>query len=118
MDLIGLGQRRKPLRNSVQKPLSFARGIAFSFFQRLPIMKHLPHILDIEVAKYVWMAADDLILDPGDHVRHPENAFFGRDLRLEHDLQQQISQFLLQRIQIALVEGTQHFVGFLQEMLA
>ena len=70
------------------------------------------------VAEDVGMAADDLVVDPADDIRHAEAARFGGDLRLQHDLQQQIAQLLLQRGQVVGVERVQRLVGFLQQVRA
>ena len=59
-----------------------------------------------------------MVVDVLQHVAHAEATILAGDLRVQHDLQQQVAQLLGQRRRIALLDGLQHLPGLLDEEAA
>ena len=70
-------------------------ALLLTAFDRLPVLLDLLHGRALLIAKDVRVAADDLGRNVGDDVAQRERAPFGRNLRLENDLQQQVAQLFL-----------------------
>jgi hypothetical protein len=60
------------------------------------------------------MPAHELRVDGIDRIRDGETPAVGRDLRKKHRLEEKVSEFGAQRIQIAPIDGLEHLVGFLE----
>ncbi len=65
------------------------------------------------VAEHVRMTADQLLGDRLHHVAERERALLLGHAGVEHDLQQQVAQFVLQVVEVAAADRVGHLVGFL-----
>ena len=63
------------------------------------------------VGEHVRVPAHHLVGDRGDNVVEAEGALLGRHLGVEHDLQQQVAQFVLQPVQVVAVDRVGDLVG-------
>ena len=70
----------------------------------------------IAIAEHMRMPADQFAVDRLQRIRDIEAAVFGRHLREEHRLQQQIAQFFRQPLPIPRVDRVHHFVGFFEQV--
>ena len=59
------------------------------------------------------MAADHLGGDGLDHIAEIEQSGFFRHAGVKHDLEQEIAQFVRQRLVIAILDAGRDFIGFL-----
>ena len=59
-----------------------------------PVGQDLAGPLDPDVPEDMGMPPDELVHEPGDHVLDGERPGLARHLRVEHHLEQQVSQFL------------------------
>ena len=64
------------------------------------------------VAEHVRMTADHLVANGVGDVVESEGALLLRHPRVEHDLQQQVAEFVFQIVKIAALYGVGDFVGF------
>ena len=62
------------------------------------------------------MAADHLVADRGNHVAECEAALFFRHPRVEDHLQQQVAEFILQRMQVIAIDGIDDFIRLLDRV--
>lgn len=115
-------------RNTVQEPLAVVlrveatREAGLSLLDLLLRLDLLPHALGhagaagLLVAKNVRMAADHLGGDGLDNVREGEFAGFLRYLGMVDDLQQEVTEFVAQIVEIAARDGIRHLVGLLDRI--
>ena len=82
----------------------------------LPGDRLRPGVVDARVAEHVRMAALHLVADRVDHVVEHEGALLARHLRMEHDLKQQIAQFVAQRRQVVALDRIRNFVRLLDRV--
>ena len=68
-------------------------------------------IFDGGIAEHVRMAAHHLVADRSDDVGEGERALLLRHARMEHHLQQQVAQLVLQVAQVAAVDRIGDLVG-------
>ncbi|MNE40600.1 hypothetical protein D3C80_1346300 [compost metagenome] len=64
------------------------------------------------------MTENQLVIQSLDDIKDTEGAELFFNLGVKHNLQQQIAKLLLHVIRIILIKGLQHFVGFLNQILA
>jgi len=62
------------------------------------------------------MAPDQFGTDPLQHLAHEEVLILSRDLGMQTDLQQEITQFLAEVLAIPLVQGFQDLISLLQQV--
>ena len=70
-------------------------------FELIPVDFHVLIVSYVYAAPDVWVTVNDLGVDGGDDVGHAEAAVIDRDLAVQDDLQQQITQLFAERRQIA-----------------
>src|SRR5206468_3170015 len=75
-----------------QPRVAVALLLALRPLERLPVLEHLAARGRGVVAEDVRMAPHHLGRDALDHLRHVEEALFGRDLRMEDDLEEEVAQ--------------------------
>ena len=68
------------------------------------------------VSENVRVAADQLTVQPGDHIRNGEVTRLARHLRIKEHLQQQIAQLLAKVGPIPPLDGVEDLVAFLQRI--
>ena len=61
---------------------------------------------------------NELLHNSGTDIPKVEHAQFLLDLRMEHHLQKEVSEFLTQRVHVLPVDGIQHLVCFFQKIAA
>ncbi len=93
----------------------FSVGEPLRAFDRLPVGEHLLRAAHLHITEHVRMASDELVHDAGDHVGQTEAPFFGRDLRQQRDLQQQVAQLLGHFPGIVRVQRVEQLVSFFQD---
>ena len=108
------GQRKG---NAVQQAFLFVALASFFFLKLLPIGKHAVYASHLEVAKYVRMPPNDLPVDISNNIVDGELPLFTGDLRIEHDLQEKVSEFLAHALEVIQVHGRDRFIGFLKQVL-
>ena len=62
------------------------------------------------------MAAGHLVGEAIEDVGHRELSGLAGDLAVEHDLEQQVAELLDEVVDVVLVDGVQHLVGFLDQV--
>jgi hypothetical protein len=83
---------------------------------RLPGCGLAGDILAFGVAEDVRMAGDHLVGQRGGHVVEVEGALLLGHAGVEHDLEEEVAQFLAQRAKIAAGNRVGHLVGFLDRV--
>ena len=68
------------------------------------------------VTEHVGVAVDEFSANAVRHIVQVEAAGVVLDVGVEHHLEQNISQFLLQMFRGALVNGLRHLIGLLQKV--
>ena len=94
------------------------RGGALVGLDPLPLAVHVRRRPCLRVAEHVRMAAHDLGRDGRLHVGEVEYAGLRRELRVEHDLQQQVAELLGEVGRRAGIERVVDLVRLLEQMLA
>ena len=94
--------------------MRFAVFLAFLSFNLLPVLHHVIHRVNLDIAENMRVPPDKLSADTLKHIGHVEIAFFGGDLRMQDNLQQQVSKLFLQLHHIFMVQRFQHFISFLE----
>ena len=64
----------------------------------LPVGDHFVRAGDTDVAEHVRMTAHELVVDAARDVGDGERAGFGREHRLDHDLEQEVAELVLERV--------------------
>ena len=72
--------------------------------------------LALRIGKHMGVTPDQLLRDGLDHVAEIEGALFLRHAGVEHDLQQQVAQFLAQIRKIVARDGVGDLVGFFERV--
>src|SRR5207302_3442585 len=86
----------------------------FGGLDRLPVAEHLLGAVRFHIAKHVGMAAHDLGAQGAVDVDQVEAAFFGRQLRMQDDLQEQVSELLRQVCGTSALDGIYRLVCLLE----
>ena len=84
----------------------------------LPVRPDLVHVLDAEFAEDVRMPADQLVSDAAGDFLEIKRAAFPGQLAVEHDLQEQIAQFLFQFVVVPGFDGVEQLIDLLDRMPA
>ena len=84
----------------------------------VPNLEHLVGAFDIHIAKHVRMAPDELGVDIARHVDQRKLAGVRRDLRMQHDLHEHISQLLAKVRRVVGLDAIERLVGLLDHVLA
>jgi hypothetical protein len=79
---------------------------------------HFTDAADLLVAKHVWVAAHELIADGAHDVVGPKPALRARELRLEHDLQEQVPELFAQLLRRTVIDGIHDLVCLLDHVRA
>src|SRR5438445_13629761 len=92
--------------NSVQGGGSRVAGaVLLSLLDLLPIGPDLVHVLDLEIAKNMRVAANQFIGNvAGDFIKIERATLFGQ-LTVENDLEKQVAQFLGHLVIVASLDG-------------
>lgn len=90
-----------------------ALGGTLGTLDRFPVRVHVVGAVDLHLREHVRVAALHLVADRTGHVGKAERTLLTGHLRMEHNLQQQIAQLVLQVDQITAVDRVGYFVGFL-----
>ncbi len=115
----GSQQGRQMLRDAVQGGRPRVPGpVLLGPLDLLPVRPDLVHVLDLEVAEHVRMPADQLVGDVAGDLLEVKSAAFPGQLAVEHDLQEQIAQFLLQFVVVPGFDGVQQLIDLLDRVPA
>ena len=116
-DLGGAHQRGILARNGAQ--LIHQRiALLFLGLDHLPIGEDLCTVLYADVTEHVRMTMYHLCRNVVNDLTHCKAIALRLDLCMENDLEQQISQLLLQKGGILVVDRLDHLVGFLDQLRA
>ena len=72
--------------------------------------------MDGHIAKYMGVAVDQLFADAVRNVVQGEGSRVLLNGGVEHHLEKHVAQFLLEAVQIVVVDGLHRLIGFLQEI--
>lgn len=112
---VGLDHRRERARNTAQRA---APAVLLAEFQRLPVLLDLVGRVGVNVAVDVRVAVDQLVAQRVGHVAEIERALFLAQFRIEHHVQQQVAQLLLDALHIVVGDGIGQFVSLLDGVAA
>src|SRR4029434_4115990 len=82
----------------------------------LPLRKSLGGVGYLAAREHVRVPADHLLVEPGEEIGHGELPRLARELGVEHHLEQEIAQLLLDVVARPPVEGLQGLVRLLDEI--
>src|SRR6185312_9391468 len=82
----------------------------------LPVHEDLGGVPHLHVAEHVRVPPDELVHESRRHVVHVPHARIGGDLRVEDDLQQDVAEFVADRVPVAGVDGGDDFVRLLEQV--
>ena len=110
------GQRRQAERHAVQRAGALSLGCALGALVLFPGQRLRRGIFDPGVGKHVRMTTLELVGDRrGDGVEIEQAAFLG-DARLEHDLEQHVTQFVAHGLGFAAGDRIRQFVRLLDRV--
>ncbi|RMQ54470.1 hypothetical protein ALQ01_05585 [Pseudomonas savastanoi pv. glycinea] len=123
----GTTQRRQGHRHVIEQRQLLGRARLFGTLLGLDLVPTLVDLLvgqarrfcrRVQLAgrKHVRMATQQLAGNTVDDVVEFKPAFLFGQLRIEDHLKQQVTQLTLQMVEVALLDGIGHFVGFFQRM--
>ena len=123
----GLQQRRKPARNTIERRAWRLRLLCP--LDGVPVAQHLGGV-DIRglqgrldriagshrrlISEYVRVAADQLAVQPGDHIRDGEVPGLARHLGIEQHLQQKIAQLLAKIGPMPPLDGVEDLIALFE----
>ena len=109
-------------RDAGEGARSFLSRALACLLRALLALDALPQVLDglggetARFPEHMRMAADKLLGDRLDHVAEIEGALLLRHAGVEHDLQQEVAQFVAQIVEIAAGDGVGDLVGLLDRV--
>ncbi len=119
LEFLRLDQGWQGWRQTVQHALMpIAVLLALPGLDFFPIRKHIPHTIHAHLAKHMRMPAHNLVINALQHARHAKLSRFGRDLGIQHNLQQQVTKLFAHFLRVLLIQRRQRFIAFFQQMLA
>ncbi len=99
-------------RDAIEHAVAFLLGV----LRLLPKRRHVGSGRRRRVAEHVRMPPDELVGEPLDHRHDVEAAFVGRDLRVEHDLQQHVTELFDDRVVVAAVDRLEQLVRLFERV--
>ncbi len=90
--------------------------LAFLLLQRLPLHAYGLGVLHLRLAEDVGMARHELGVDAARHGREVESGLLTAQLREEDDLEEEVSELALERLEVALGEGLEDLVALLEKV--
>ncbi len=112
-DALGAGQGGKAARHAAQDaPLALLFGLDL-----LPIAQHFVGVLRVEIPEHMRMAMDKLFHDARDHVVNREGAFTTPELRLEHDLEEEIPKLFADGRAVSRIDRVDDLTGLFERVL-
>src|SRR5579883_26183 len=112
-------QRRRGRWHAVQHALLMnilARLCSLLALNRLPVLQHLPGITDLNAAKNMRVAADQLGIDMFIHVADGKIAVLARNLGMQIDLEHKIAQFIGQFFHIIPLKSLHYLIRFFNDV--
>ncbi len=82
----------------------------------MPIFQHLGSVFGARISENVRVTPDHFFVHFTDHVADGEAAFFCRDLRVKHDLEQKIAHLFGEFVVVAALERVQNFIGLFNQI--
>src|SRR5258705_3560164 len=89
---------------------------AFLSLDLLPVSQHFRRIFGPLLSKNVRMPPHHLLVHLANHIGHGESPFLRGNLRVKHNLQQQIAHLVGEFRVIAALHGVQDFVGLFNQV--
>ncbi len=117
-DLAREEEGRQLRRQVLEEPLGGGAVFLFGGLDGIPLLQHGVGVGQIDVAKNMRMAANELVVDFTGHVVEIELAGLGGHLRVHDDVKEQIAQFLAHVGEIVAVNGVEQFGHFLDQAVA
>jgi len=108
-----LDQRRQRAGNAAQRT---ALAVLFAELECLPILLHLVGRIGMNVAVNVRMAVYQFVAQGVSHIRIVERPGFLTQLGVEHHMQQQVAQLLLDPLHIVVGDGIGQFIRLLDRI--
>src|SRR5262249_41460460 len=124
-DLVGLHQCGHFRRNIIQQQrpalrlLLAARAPLLPFLlslKGLPILENGMRVFSLHVAEDMWVTGNELVAEGIENIVDGKMPGFLSHLRIEKDLQQQVTQLAGRLRPIAIVDSLQDFVGFFKRI--
>src|SRR6185503_11621752 len=113
---LGREERGQVLRNARRDARSLPGRIALLALDALPLREEVA--LDLGALEHVWMAAHELLAEAAGDVAHAERAFLVRELRMDGDLEEEVTELVAEPVEIAGVERLERLVRLLEEVWA